>query len=213
MKWYILKIPPTRVPQKFLVALSFNPTKTKGVYLGYTKTDTPSFSRVGLPGKGFTTVPQPIEWMVRVFFEAPDAEVVKIKKAPQVIFTSPSAMSNNVDPETDKIVVKFNQPMMPKSFSWTGGGESFPKVTGTPFYDTKLTTCTLPVRLEPGHVYWVGVNSPNHKYFQTKDKIPADRYVILFATKNKDGTPTAIPPELIKKAKKINARVPLRGLR
>jgi predicted secreted protein len=209
MKWYLLKISPTRVPKKFLVALSFNPKKTKGIYLGFTNTDTVTYSRIGLPGKGFTMVNKPLEWMVRAFFQAPDAAVVKAKAAPQVIYTYPLAMSNNVDPAMKKIVVKFDRPMKPKSFSWTGGGESFPKVVGTPFYNKKLNVCTLPVKLEPGCVYWVGVNSPSYKNFQTKDSIPADRYIILFATKNADGTPTEIPPELINKAKKINSGAPL----
>ncbi|MCK5114405.1 MAG: protease inhibitor I42 family protein [Phycisphaerae bacterium] len=211
MKWYLLDIPPTRVPQKIFVALSFNPTQTKGVYLGYTKTDAVSFSRVGLPERGLRPVRKPIEWMVRAFFQAPKAAAPKPKN-PQVIFVSPTPMTNNVDPKTNKIVIKFDRPMMPKSFSWMGGGDSFPKLSGRPFYDQKLTTCTLPVKLEPGHVYWVGVNSPTHKYFQTKDKTPADRYVILFATKDKNDKPTAIPKDLVEKAKRINAASPVTAI-
>lgn len=208
MRWCLLEIPVTEVPQKFLVALVFNPTKTNGVNLGYTETDSPNNSRVGLPYEGFTAVDKPIEWMVRVLFKGSETVAPKTKN-PQVIFTSPQAMSNDVDPETEKIVVTFDRPMKPKSFSWTREQKLFPKVIAAPFYDKKSITCTLPVLLEPGRVYWVGVNSPAHKFFQTEKRIPADRYVILFATQNADGTSIAIPADLVERVKKINADSPL----
>ena len=58
---------------------------------------------------------------------------------------------------------------------------------------------------QPGKVYWVGINSPSYKNFQTQMWVPAKRHVILFATKDKDGKPTPIPPEKLLKATAINS--------
>jgi len=96
--------------------------------------------------------------------------------------------------------------MMDGSWSWTGGGETFPKTTGKIHYDESKTTCTLPVKLEPGKVYWVGINSPSHRNFKTPSRVPAQRYVILFATAGADGKATPIPEDLLASAKAINSR-------
>ena len=94
--------------------------------------------------------------------------------------------------------------MMDGNWSWTGGGETFPKINGEPSYDEKRTTCTLPVKLEPGKVYWVGINSPSFQNFETAQRVPARRYVILFATRDSNGRPTPLPEKLLKQAKPIN---------
>ena len=47
----------------------------------------------------------------------------------------------------------------------------------------------MPVKLQPGKVYWVGINSPSHKNFKTPDRVPANWYVILFATAGPDRPP------------------------
>jgi len=123
---------------------------------------------------------------------------------PRVIRTSPKAFAKNVDPALDKITVKFNQEMRDGSWSWTGGGDTYPERTGQIYYDQDKKTCTMPVKLQPGKVYWVGINSPSHKNFKTPDRTPAKRYVILFATKTADGKPTSIPRDMLAKAKRIN---------
>jgi hypothetical protein len=125
---------------------------------------------------------------------------------PVVVSTNPVAFSNDVSPELKKITVTFDQRMMDGSWSWTGGGETFPKRTGAIYYDDTGMTCTMPVKLEPGKVYRVGINSPSHKNFKTPQHTPARRYVILFATKDKAGKPTPIPDNLIKEATQINSR-------
>ncbi len=137
-------------------------------------------------------------------------QLVKLKSAdtdsgPQVISTSPVAFANNVDPNLDKIAVTFNTQMMDNSWSWTGGGDTYPQTTGKPYYNETKTVCTLPVKLEAGKVYWVGINSPSHKNFKTSDGEPIKRYVILFATKSPNGKATPIPKDMLNKAKRINA--------
>ncbi len=124
---------------------------------------------------------------------------------PAVVRTTPAAMANDVPATLKKITVTFDQRMMDTSWSWTQRSEeSFPKTSGEPSYDSLRKTCTLPVQLEPGKVYWVGINSPEHTLFQTPDQVPAGPYVILFATRSADGKPTPIPEDLAAQAKAIN---------
>jgi tetratricopeptide (TPR) repeat protein len=125
--------------------------------------------------------------------------------APHVVETTPAAFANDVDPSLDKITVTFDKPMMDDRWSWTGGGETFPKSAGSISYDDAKTTCTNPVKLEAGKVYWVGINSPSHKNFTSADGKPAKWYVIVFATKSADGKSTPIPDDLLNQAKRINA--------
>lgn len=124
---------------------------------------------------------------------------------PIVVRTTPTAFADDVDPKLDKITVTFDKPMMDGSWSWTGGGETYPKVTGKIHYDDLKRTCTLPVKLQPGKVYWVGINSPSHKNFKTPARKPARWYAILFATKSADGKPTPIPQKMLRRAKQINS--------
>lgn len=70
MKWYTLRTPSIEVPDKFHVALAFNPHRTKGIYLAFTETnDAACHSLIGLPGDGFESW-KPCEWMVRVSLTA-----------------------------------------------------------------------------------------------------------------------------------------------
>jgi tetratricopeptide (TPR) repeat protein len=124
---------------------------------------------------------------------------------PVVVKTTPTAFANDVDPSLKEITVTFDRRMKDQSWSWTGGGDTYPKTTGRPHYDAACRTCTLPVELQPGKVYWVGVNAKSFKNFQTPDFVPAKWYVILFATRSADGKPTVIPQDMLKQAKEINA--------
>ncbi len=125
-------------------------------------------------------------------------------REPVVVRTTPAAYADDVSPKLKKITVTFDRPMMDQSWSWTGGVVMPPKKTSDPYYDSSKTTCTLPVKLEAGKVYWVGINSPSAQGFKSADGISAKRYVILFATKGADGKATAIPEDMLAKAKSIN---------
>jgi prepilin-type N-terminal cleavage/methylation domain-containing protein len=127
--------------------------------------------------------------------------------APVVISTNPQAYANDVTPSLENITVTFSEPMKDKSWSWTGGGDMYPKTAGLPSYDKERTTCSLPVRLEPGKVYWVGINSLLYRDFKSANcGAPVKRYVILFATIGLDGKPTTIPDALLAKANEINSQ-------
>lgn len=66
MQWYKFKIPSVEVTKKFAVALSFNPHRTKGVYLGFDKDVDETHSLIGLPDKGFDKPREKYDWMVKV---------------------------------------------------------------------------------------------------------------------------------------------------
>jgi hypothetical protein len=206
-KWVTLETEPTAIPAEFIICVGFDPHQTKGVYVYY---DGQSGGRsfTGLPGDKLEPFNKG-DWMIRAVLGKGDQKMAKEEKQasskqPLIVATSPKALANDVSPTLDVITVTFDQPMMDKSWSWTGGGETYPKTTGEPSYDQNKTTCTMPVTLEPGKVYWVGINSPSFRNFKSADGVPARRYAILFATKGADGNATAIPEELLAKAKAIN---------
>ena len=115
-------------------------------------------------------------------------------------------MQTDVDPALDHIEVTFDQPMRDRSWSWTGGGDTYPQLTGKPSYDAQRMTCTLPVRLEPGKVYWVGINSPSYRNFVSEKGEPAKWYIILFATRSANSKPTPLPKDREQRANAINQK-------
>ena len=135
----------------------------------------------------------------------PKKEADNSDNRPTVVSTTPVALADDVDPSLKQISIMFDRQMMVGSWSWVGGGQTFPKTTGGPSYDSQSgTICTLPVKLEPGTVYWVGVNSPQHQNFKSADGVPARPYQILFATRSADGKPTSLPEDLVRQAYIIN---------
>jgi len=200
MTWYTLKTKPTAVPETFYVALSFSPHRTKGVYLGLDSSVEATHSYTGLPLRGFTSLSDKKDWMVRVELTAPPGA------APLVVRTTPRTFANDVDPKLKKMTVTFDSEMKDKCWSWTQiDPKSFPKRTGKISYDTKRLTCTMPVKLEAGKVYWVGINRAPWLNFMSTTRVPSKPYVILFATRSADGKPTKIPPDMLAEAKAINS--------
>ena len=149
--------------------------------------------------------------MVEKTVQLPSVQEESKEDVPKVVTTSPDALAEDVEPTLDKITVTFDREMMDGSWSWTGGGDTFPQKTGKIYYDQDKKTCTMPVKLQPGKVYWVGINSPSHNNFKTPENIPAKRYVIVFATKTEDGKPTPIPREMLERAERINNTAKVEG--
>ena len=127
---------------------------------------------------------------------------------PVVISTVPTNYANDVSPELSKISVTFDQPMADKSWSWVRWNYLYPQTTGKPNYDLTKTTCTLPVKLEPGKAYFVRINAEPYMSFRSSQGISAQPYVLVFATKDKSGSLTPIPEDMLAKAKEINSSVP-----
>ena len=127
------------------------------------------------------------------------------RAAPRVVATDPKCLANDVPASAKALSATFDQEMMGRSWSWVQRDkDTFPQMDGKPSYDAARKTCSLPVKLRPGTVYWVGINSQKHRSFQTAAKKPAKPYVLLFATRGADGKPTEIPAELVRRARAVN---------
>ena len=130
---------------------------------------------------------------------------------PRIVQTTPQTLANDVDPLLTEMTVTFDREMKDRSWSWTQiDPKLFPKRTGKISYDAKRLTCTMPVKLEAGKVYWVGVNRQPFMNFVSKTGTPSRPHVILFATRSADGKATTIPADMLARAKAINsaARTP-----
>jgi RNA polymerase sigma-70 factor (ECF subfamily) len=117
------------------------------------------------------------EWLVKIQSEkAPSATSV----APQIVKTIPMIGAKDVDPSIKEIIVVFDRDMG-AGFSWTGGGEQFPKTTGNAVWRDSRT-CVLPVALEPGKSYRFGINAPSYKNFRSKEGVPVEPVLFEFVT-------------------------------
>jgi hypothetical protein len=70
---------------------------------------------------------------------------------------------------------------MQTGMSWCGGGPNYPEVTGSgTWVDSR--TCVLPVRLQPGHQYQLGINCQSFQNFRSVDGTPAQPTPLRFRT-------------------------------
>ena len=126
--------------------------------------------------------------------------------APQITSCSPARGATDVSPSLKEITVTFDRDME-EGMSWTGGGPEFPTVPeGKRGYWRDKRTCVLPVQLESGHRYRVGINSTSHRNFRSSAGVPALTSSIWFTT---SGTPVA--PKRQTEAPKIVSMTPANG--
>ena len=107
-------------------------------------------------------------------------------RLPAILSTSPKIGQTDVDPATKEITVTFDCDMG-GGMSWTGGGPVFPPIPEgqRPHWRDKRT-CVLPVKLERGHFYRVGINAQDFRNFRSDKGIPVDPQVIYFVTQGAD---------------------------
>lgn len=102
---------------------------------------------------------------------------------PKVVATIPADGATDVDPGLAEITVTFDQDMG-EGCSWTGGGPEYPpSPQGASVQWRGKRTCALPVKLESGHHYRVGINSRSYRNFQSVSGQPAEISSISFTTK------------------------------
>jgi hypothetical protein len=101
---------------------------------------------------------------------------------PRVVATSPKVGETDVKPDLTEITVIFDRDMQP-GFSWTGGPPDFPPGPEgkKPLWRDKRT-CVLPVKLEAGRYYRVGINSTSFQNFRSAEGLPAQTSAIYFTT-------------------------------
>ena len=103
--------------------------------------------------------------------------------APTVVKFEPANGAADVDAATVKeLRVTFDVDMNTEGYSWTGGGEMFPKTPSAPkWIDSR--TCVLPVDLESGKQYRLGINAPSFKNFRSASGVPVVPVLYSFSTK------------------------------
>jgi beta-lactamase regulating signal transducer with metallopeptidase domain len=109
---------------------------------------------------------------------------------PTIVKTNPKIGATGVDPGLEEISVTFDRDMDTGGYSWTGGGEHFPQSpegAGAVWVDKR--TCVLPVRLERGKFYRVGINSTSFQNFRSELGVPTPTAAIFFTT---EGAPKSL---------------------
>jgi len=103
---------------------------------------------------------------------------------PVVTKTVPESGATNVDSGLAELHVTFSEPMRDGGWSWVKVNDAtFPTMTGNPRFLPDSQTCVLPVKLEPGKVYAVWVNSVSATNFQNAQGQAALPYLLIFETR------------------------------
>ncbi|MDI6783561.1 MAG: Ig-like domain-containing protein [bacterium] len=143
--------------------------------------------RVGINSKSYQnfrsvngepTPPRSIYFVTR----GASAELKAKVKPPVVNKFEPPNGTTDVDPNIQYIRVTFNCKMS-GGMSWTGGGPTYPEVSGQISWDSTFTACSMPVKLKPNQEYRIGINSFNHQNFASEEGIPVNPVVYTFKTK------------------------------
>ena len=118
--------------------------------------------------------------------QSPPATTIAVSnQAPSVVIeTFPMSGSADVDPAITELRVTFSKPMLDGSWSWSAlDEESAPQTIAGPKYLDDRRTCVLPVRLQPGKIYALWLNSEKFKNFQDRAGQPALPYLLIFQTR------------------------------
>ncbi len=108
---------------------------------------------------------------------------------PVVIKAVPESGSDAVDSALAELRVTFSAPMKDGSWSWTQcGEENFPEPGGQPHYLGDGRTCVWPVKLKPGKLYAVWLNTGSAHGFQDRRSQPALPYLLIFETRKEAAT-------------------------
>ena len=102
----------------------------------------------------------------------------------RVAETRPANGAKGVPCSLDAITITFSGPVKMNSWSFVTMDDGvFPEVSGNPHFPDN-TACVLPVALEPGVTYSVGINSATKTGFKSADdaEVPVTPYVLTFAT-------------------------------
>jgi hypothetical protein len=128
-------------------------------------------------------------------------------QAPNIVSTSPAVGATDIDPGLKEITVTFDQDMR-SGFSWTGGGPDYPPTPeGQKVQWRDKRTCVLPVKLEAGHYYRVGINSSSYRSFRSEAGVSAEPSAIYFTTQgaSPDQIQQMQPPKIVATSPAVGA--------
>jgi hypothetical protein len=104
---------------------------------------------------------------------------------PRVVKTFPANGSQDVDPSLTELYVVFNEEMQDHSWSWVYEDQNtFPTMTGQPYYAEGNTKNILPVQLEPDKEYVIWINQPEYQNFRDNSGNSAAPFRFTFRTKS-----------------------------
>jgi RNA polymerase sigma-70 factor (ECF subfamily) len=107
---------------------------------------------------------------------------LELERQPQLIESDPKAGETEVSADLKEIRVTFDCDME-RGMSWTGGPPYFPPLDqNRKARWINSRTCVLPVKLETGRFYRVGINSKSHRNFRCLHGGSAAPTVLCFAT-------------------------------
>ena len=115
---------------------------------------------------------------------------------PRVLRTSPPAGATGVDPSLEKVEIWFSREMDPRSMSLLRlpGKARLGYVPGKPPFFDGPRHLVIPVRLEPGMEYGVGINSGTKRGFVSKEGVPAAPFRLVFRTAPAEKGPPPLEP-------------------
>lgn len=148
-----------------------------------------SFYRIGVNStsyRNFQSVDGKPANPIAIYFATVGAskDLVAKTQTPEIVSLSPANGDHAVSPSVGELRVTFNMPMG-DGMSWTGGGDDFPEIDksrSATWSDDKMT-CTMPVKLQPGRKYRLGLNSRSFHNFTSEAGVPFSPIVYTFETK------------------------------
>lgn len=103
------------------------------------------------------------------------------RRVPKVVSVVPAKGATGVDPSIREIRVTFDMSMARDGYSFVGGGEHFPSVTGVARW-IDARTWAVPVRLRPSWEYGFSINGRSFKNFRSIWLVPAEPERYHFTT-------------------------------
>jgi Domain of unknown function (DUF4932)/Bacterial Ig-like domain len=106
------------------------------------------------------------------------------EKSPKIVSLIPADGAQDVDPDLEAIVVTFDRPMKRGNIAVMVLDQAkFPKTPGRAVYNPTGTMLKIPVTLEPGREYVLGLNGPGYLVMQDDLGHPLAPVVIKFKTR------------------------------
>jgi hypothetical protein len=122
----------------------------------------------------------PVSTAEEKVIEAADKPAVQMPA--WIVETSPAIGATDVDPSITEITLTFDRDMS-GGMSWTGGGPEFPGDPSQKASWRDKRVCVLPVKLEAGRFYRVGLNSKSYQNFRSETGEILPHTAIYFVTK------------------------------
>lgn len=119
----------------------------------------------------------------------------------RVVSTVPTNGAVAVPVGLTNLVIEFDQDMR-SGFSVTGGGPSFPKITGKLQWVTPRRL-VVPVELRPGHDYRFGINSRSARNFRNLAGEATEPVSVTFRTAGQAGTPLTNAPAMAAELRRV----------